>query len=257
MSSPRARRRRSADAPTSSSPCERTLPDTVAPPGRRPEQASPIVDLPQPDSPTRPRLSPGASTRSTPSTATERPARGGVRRPAGRHLEDRLDRVRRAGRSRLVAAGPGRAATPADRLGRGPAVRRPTRPVRPHDRSSGLTMSFSPSPSSVSPVTSSMIARPGKSAVHQKFDTASLTPAADVEAPLGLRVRDAVAEEPEAGEGQHRVGGVEGEDHRHALHDVEEHVAADHRGRGLAPSERAASTNGSCFTDRVWLRITR
>ena len=42
-------------------------------------------------------------------------------------------------------------------------------------RSTGLIVSFSPSPSSVSPVTRSTIARPGKSPVHQMPDAASET----------------------------------------------------------------------------------
>ena len=49
-----------------SCPCSFTVPDVG---GCRPRTALPIVDLPEPDSPTTPRVSPGAMSKLTPSTA--------------------------------------------------------------------------------------------------------------------------------------------------------------------------------------------
>src|SRR2546428_4671 len=50
---------------------------------------------------------------------------------------------------------------------------------------------------------------------------------AQVVPPLGRVGRlDAEAEEPQAGQGEDRVGGVERAEHGHALHDVAEEVAA-------------------------------
>ena len=66
---PRMAVRRAADAPTSSSPARRMLPEATAPGARRPGIASASWLLPAPDSPTMPRLPPRASARLTPATA--------------------------------------------------------------------------------------------------------------------------------------------------------------------------------------------
>src|SRR5262245_9939026 len=56
-----------------SRPRKRTCPSRFAPSGRRPIRPRPSVDLPHPDSPTRPRVSPGARSKLTPSTARMAP----------------------------------------------------------------------------------------------------------------------------------------------------------------------------------------
>jgi hypothetical protein len=60
--------------PTSSVPRHRIEPATCVPLGRSPSTACAIVDLPEPDSPTMPMLSPRSTTRSTPRTARTNPA---------------------------------------------------------------------------------------------------------------------------------------------------------------------------------------
>src|SRR4051812_44667112 len=52
-----------------SRPRNSTSPSRLAPSGKSPIRPRPRVDLPQPDSPTRPRVSPGARSKLTPSTA--------------------------------------------------------------------------------------------------------------------------------------------------------------------------------------------
>src|SRR3954447_19602398 len=56
-----------------SRPRKSTSPSRLAPSGSRPIRPRPSVDLPQPDSPTRPRVSPGARSKLTPSTARMAP----------------------------------------------------------------------------------------------------------------------------------------------------------------------------------------
>jgi hypothetical protein len=55
-----------SDIDVMSCPCSSTRPDVG---GCRPSTALPMVDLPEPDSPTRPSVSPGAMSKLTPSTA--------------------------------------------------------------------------------------------------------------------------------------------------------------------------------------------
>ena len=55
---PRTWRSRAGVAPSSSSPCSRTLPVTVAPAGRSPSVDMAVTLLPEPDSPTRARTRP-------------------------------------------------------------------------------------------------------------------------------------------------------------------------------------------------------
>src|SRR5690242_974232 len=50
-------------------PWKTTSPSRLAPSGSSPIRPRPRVDLPHPDSPTRPRVSPGARSKLTPSTA--------------------------------------------------------------------------------------------------------------------------------------------------------------------------------------------
>ena len=113
-----------------------------------------------------------------------RPARRRARcrtRPAGR---GRRAPVRRAHASTSDLRYPRRAASQAPSCAR---------------RSTGLSTSLSPSPSRVSPVTSSTIARPGNRPVHQIPAPASDDARWSVVAPLGgLGGLDAVAEEARA-----------------------------------------------------------
>ena len=76
MSRPRSWRQRAGVAPRSSSPLKRMLPSTMRPgSSSRPISEKPVMLLPEPDSPTRPRISPAARCRSTPSTARTTPLR--------------------------------------------------------------------------------------------------------------------------------------------------------------------------------------
>src|SRR3954451_8712089 len=56
-----------------SCPRKSTWPSRLAPSGRSPIRPRPSVDLPHPDSPTRPSVSPGARSKLTPSTARMAP----------------------------------------------------------------------------------------------------------------------------------------------------------------------------------------
>ncbi len=78
---PRTRRSTCSPAPTSSCPSSRIEPVTVVVRGScRPSTASPVADLPEPDSPTRPRTSPRASSKDRPRTAwTGAPPRGSAK----------------------------------------------------------------------------------------------------------------------------------------------------------------------------------
>ncbi len=65
-------------------PLNFTSPSTTSPGGSiRPSSEKPVTDLPEPDSPTRPTISPRRTLRSTPSTASQAPASvwNAVRRP--------------------------------------------------------------------------------------------------------------------------------------------------------------------------------
>lgn len=77
MSLPRRARYRSAGSPTSSVPPKSIEPPVTRPPsGSMPITARPVMDLPDPVSPTIPRVSPRSSARSTPETGwTIRPPR--------------------------------------------------------------------------------------------------------------------------------------------------------------------------------------
>ena len=71
---PRSSRSRLSGAPTSSSPSRRTLPSTLAPRvDARPSTASAVIDLPEPLSPARPRISPEPSSRRSRSTTRRGP----------------------------------------------------------------------------------------------------------------------------------------------------------------------------------------
>src|SRR5690349_4382194 len=76
ISAPRIARIRSGDAAVSSSPLNLIeLPSTMRPGGSiSPRIEKPVTVLPEPDSPTRPRISPGATSKSTPSTALATPS---------------------------------------------------------------------------------------------------------------------------------------------------------------------------------------
>src|ERR1022692_2640336 len=70
ISLPRMCCRSSLGRPTSSLPASLIEPCTICPPGgSNPRMDSPVIDLPQPDSPTRPTVSPGSMRRSTFPTA--------------------------------------------------------------------------------------------------------------------------------------------------------------------------------------------
>jgi hypothetical protein len=60
-----------------SSSSSSTLPEVLVPGGSRRRTAAARVDLPQPDSPARPRVSPGSRVRLTPRTADTSPALAG------------------------------------------------------------------------------------------------------------------------------------------------------------------------------------
>jgi hypothetical protein len=71
---PRILRSCDRDAPSSSAPSNRALPVTVAVDGRRPRIESAVTLLPQPDSPTIPNTSLGASSSDMRSTAWTAPS---------------------------------------------------------------------------------------------------------------------------------------------------------------------------------------
>ena len=78
ISSPLMARRRSGEAPRNSSPLYSTDPPLTRPGGgTRPKRLKAVMVLPQPLSPTRPRISPGIISRLTPSTAASGPAAPG------------------------------------------------------------------------------------------------------------------------------------------------------------------------------------
>ena len=70
ISLPRILRISASLSPTSSLPSSLTEPPTIAPPGgSSPMMDRPVIDLPHPDSPTSPRISPGSMDRSMLPTA--------------------------------------------------------------------------------------------------------------------------------------------------------------------------------------------
>jgi hypothetical protein len=74
MPDQRTARRRPGFIVSTSSPSSSTSPVTAVPCGSSRSSAPASVDLPQPDSPARPSVSPAASSRSTPRTAGSGPA---------------------------------------------------------------------------------------------------------------------------------------------------------------------------------------
>jgi hypothetical protein len=62
---------------STSSPSSSTLPEVRVPGGSSRRTAAAMVDLPQPDSPASPRVSPASRVRSTPRTAGTAPSRDG------------------------------------------------------------------------------------------------------------------------------------------------------------------------------------
>src|SRR3546814_17612482 len=76
MSLPRSSRQRRGEAWRKSSPFRRISPSTTRPgASTSPSSENPVMLLHEPDSPTRPRILPGPTDRSTPSTASTTPAR--------------------------------------------------------------------------------------------------------------------------------------------------------------------------------------
>ena len=108
---------------------------------QQPEQAAASVDFPQPDSPTRPRVSPCTEVEAEPVDRLHRPAVGAVPDPQVADLNHRID-------PDLVTRQ--RATPPAGC----PISRREMSPVNRRCRSSGFTTSLRPSPTRVRPVTS-------------------------------------------------------------------------------------------------------
>ena len=197
-----------------------SAPSTAAPRGSRPIRPRPSVDLPQPDSPTRPSTSPGRQREADAVDGLHRAASARRTRPAGRRRRAPCPSERWRGRSdvdaHLLAFRRAGSTTWCSLV----------------VRSSGLSTSLRLSPTSVTPTTSSTMARPGKTPVHQMPAAVSESALLQVVAPLGRRRRlDAEAEEAEAGQGQDRVAGVERGDDRHGLHDVAEDVAPHDRAR--------------------------
>ena len=105
----------------------------------------------------------------------------------------------------------------------------------PAARRRGLRMSLIPSPSSDMPATRATMARPGNSDVHQAPMPTSVM-ARPMSKPHSAVRNGALTEKAEPGQGQHGVGGVDGEDHRHRLEDVGGHVADDDHPSGAPPS---------------------
>ena len=192
---------------------------TAAPSGSSPRMPRPSVDLPQPDSPTRPTISPAPMSSETPSTARTGPPRGAVVDP---QVADRDDRRVGHGASRrwLDLGGKStvdlgaRAEHRVDRLVQPLAEQREARDEE-HDREPREQ------------------ARPPDSGRRVRHRTL------DVVAPLRRFGRlDPVAEEPERGQREDRVGGVQRRERRNVLDDVEEDVLADDGERPRAEGPR-------------------
>ena len=135
-----------AAASSMSRPLEEQLAVEGGAPGSRPSSPRPRVDLPQPDSPTRPRISPGRTSKVTPSTARTGPRRCRTR-PAGR-ATDRTGSSLGGLASGISASG----AVTVRRRG----VIRAARRDRPHAAAPqrGLRTSLRPSPTRVTPMIS-------------------------------------------------------------------------------------------------------
>ena len=197
----------------------------------------PSVDLPQPDSPTRPTVSPGIRSRLTPSTARTAPRSGAVPDAQVAHREHRTARTLDFGTASAPppvsrsAAAAGPTAGRADRAPAGPGG------LTARRRSVGLSTSLRPSPTQRQRGHREHDRQAGEQRRPPDAGAGVGDRALEVVAPLRrLAGLDAEAEEAEAGERQDRVGGVERRDHRHALDDVAEQVLADDRAAAWRPS---------------------
>ena len=226
-----ARAAPSAERQRGSVPWNSTSPSRGARPAAGPITPRPSVDLPQPDSPTKPEDLAGPDLEADAVDGPHRAARGAVPDP---QVADGQHRCRRAHAS-LLRRWP---------LG---GERRPARIVAPPQRR-------------VEDVVQALAdqRQPG----HQQHDRQAREQrrppdagagvgqrALEVVAPLGgLGGLDAEPEEAERGQGQDRVGGVQRGDHRHALHHVAEQVAADDRARPRA--QRAGGLDVGLLAER-------
>src|SRR5215213_8927214 len=206
-----------------SRPRNRTWPSRLAPSGSSPIRPRPRVDLPHPDSPTRPRVSPGARSKLTPSTARMAPrvvpyqtrtSRAEITGPPASGAMSfsvrsmAMSALLLLDRRRLVARRHDDRKQPTPSQGRVERlVQAFTHEGQPdhqeHDREAGV-QTGPPDPGA---------------GIGQR--TVQVVP------PLGRVGRlDAEPEEAEAGEGEDGVGGVQRAQHRHAVDDIAEQVLA-------------------------------
>src|SRR3954447_2559306 len=201
-----------------------TLPLRFAASGNSPSTPRPSVDLPHPDSPTRPSVSPRLMSNDTPSTA--RTARRAVPYQTRRSRTDSTASAAGASCRLLIADSPLDVVDDVDRQQLPPPQHRVEQVVEAladegqagdeqHDRQARVDR------------------RPPDAAAG--LAESALEVVAPLRALCGL---DAVPEEAEAGQGQQGVGGVQGGDDGHVLHDVAEHVAPDDRPRFGAEDAR-------------------
>ena len=223
-------------------PRSRRAPPAMTPGGEatRPMSDSAVTDLPEPDSPTRPRHSPGAERRDR-----RRRRRADVaRRPRTRCCS--ADVERRVGRARARQAASRRAIAGA----------RPSGRVSAPERRRGSSTSRMPSPSRLMLITSDEDhqARDDRDVRRGEQQLAAL---AQHGAEIGLRRLRAEAEEGEAGGLQdHPADGG-----RHGDDDDRQHVG-QHLGRTGSrtwplPDSRAASTNSRRARPSVMPRMLR
>src|SRR3954470_19802893 len=202
---------------TRSCPSNSTLPLRFAASGSSPRTPRPSVDLPQPDSPTRPSVSPRLMSNDTPSTARTAPR--AVPYQTRRSRTDRTaSDVGTSGRL-LIAYPPADLVDDVDREQLASPQHRVEQVVEAlpderqagheqHDRQAGVDR------------------RPPDAAARLAERPL------EVVAPFGaFRRLDAVPQEAETGQGEQRVGGVEGGDDRNVLHNVAEQVSRDDRPR--------------------------
>ena len=167
----------------------------------------PRVDFPQPDSPTRPSVSPGRISSETPSTART----GSPSVPyQTRRLRTREDRAGRAHPARRLSR------SPAPASGGDLGARRIRR-----SRISGLSTSLRPSPTRVKPGDQEHDREAREEPGPPDARAGVVDRPVHVVAPLGgLGRLDPVAEEAERRQGEDRVGGVQGRDRGHVLDHV-------------------------------------
>ena len=166
--------------------------------------ASPVMLLPEPNSPTMPSVSPAPTVRLTPSTARTTPLL------VGKSTQRSADRQN----GRLVACG-----------GRGIHQRR---------IALGSSQSRMPSPRKLKPSTTVTMASPGIAATHH-CETSSI-PCGDHRAPFRCRRHDAEAKKGEPGKGDDGVADVERHENDQWAYGVRNDVAHEYA-RGLVAGD--------------------